>query len=122
MLNRHQKFGKKGESLAAEHLARNGYRILKRNHRAKTGEIDIIAKEGDTVVFVEVKSRSSDHFGSPKGAVTLKKQKKISITALEYLKTTNQSSSKARFDVVAIRSEKGDFNVEIIKNAFELTC
>ncbi|QTA87364.1 YraN family protein [Desulfonema magnum] len=120
MLNRSQLFGKKSESVAAAHLLKNGYRILEQNYHTNRGEIDIIAKEGDTIVFVEVKARRSDHFGNPKWAVTPKKQTKISMAALDYLKTTNQSNTKARFDVVAIRSKKGDISIEIIKNAFEL--
>ena len=69
---------------------------------------------------VEVKSRRSVHFGNPKQAVTLQKQKKISMVALYYLKTTNQSNAKARFDVVTVISNRDKPQVEIIKNAFEL--
>ena len=120
MLNKHQKFGKKSESVAAAQLEKNGYKILEHNYRTKLGEIDIIAKEGDTIVFVEVKARRSDGFGNPKSAITPKKQQKISMTALYYLKATKQSNAKARFDVVTIRSGKENPDIEIIKNAFEL--
>ncbi len=122
MLNEQQKYGKKNESFAAGHLSRLGYEILELNFRTKLGEIDIIAKDGDTIVFVEVKSRSSYNYGSPKQAVTAKKQKKISMVALYYLKTANQLNAKARFDVVSIMKKKDDEpEIEIIKNAFELS-
>ncbi len=135
MLNRYQQFGKKSEEVAARHLVRNGYSILEQNYRTKQGEIDIIAKDGDTIVFVEVKARRSDHFGNPKWAVTPKKQKKILMLALYYLKATKQSNAKARFDVVTLSSRRPEagniqrlgtkeenddtFRIEIIKNAFE---
>jgi putative endonuclease len=120
MLNRQQKFGDKGESIAARYLQKIGYKILEKNYRTKLGEIDIIAKDKDAIVFVEVKSRRSRQFGNPKGAVTIKKQRKISMVALYYLKTTNHSSAKARFDVVAVTSSRDKPHIEIIKNAFEL--
>jgi putative endonuclease len=90
MLNRHQQFGKRSERLAAEFLKRTGYRILETNYRSPVGEIDIIAREKATIVFVEVKARSSNRFGSPKGAVTPAKQRKISMAALDYLKRSGQ--------------------------------
>ena len=85
------------------------------------GEIDIIAKDNETIAFIEVKSRSSAAFGNPKYAVTLQKQRKISKLALQYLKSTHQSHVRARFDVVAIFSSSGRDTIELIKNAFELT-
>ena len=120
MLNRRQKFGEKGEALAVRHLKNAGYKIIETNYRTQLGEIDIIAKEKDTIVFVEVKSRRSVHFGNPKQAVTFQKQKKISMVALYYLKITDQSNAKARFDVVTVISNRDRPQVEIIKNAFEL--
>jgi putative endonuclease len=120
MLNKRQQFGQKSESVAARHLKKNGYKILEQNYRNKLGEIDIIAKDKGTLVFVEVKARKSSRFGSPKWAVTPKKQRTISMVALSYLKATSQSRIKARFDVVAISSSKNNPRIEIIKNAFEL--
>ena len=120
MKNRRQKFGEKGEAIAVRQLKKAGYKIIDTNYRTQLGEIDIIAKEKDTIVFVEVKARRSVHFGSPKQAVTLQKQKKISMVALYYLKTIGQSSAKARFDVVAVIANRDEPRVEIIKNAFEL--
>ena len=120
MSNRRQKAGEKGEAIAARQLKKNGYKILETNYLTKLGEIDIIAKDKGTIVFVEVKARRSVHFGSPKEAISIQKQKKISMVALYYLKTTNQMTMKARFDVVAVNLNRDEPRVEIIKNAFEL--
>ena len=120
MLNQRQKFGKDSESVAVRHLKKNGYKILQQNYRTKLGEIDIIAKDKQALVFVEVKARKSSRFGSPKWAVTPMKQRKISMVALCYLKATNQQNVKARFDVVTISSLQNNPQIEIIKNAFEL--
>ena len=115
-----QETGAFGESLAVNALKKNGYKILKLNHRSKLGEIDIIAREGGVLAFVEVKARRSDLFGDPKLAVTPRKQRKISMVALEYLKNTGQMDEKARFDVVTIQLSRGQPDVEIIRNAFDL--
>jgi putative endonuclease len=120
MLNKRQKFGEKGEEIAVRHLRKNGYKIIETNYRTRLGEIDIIAQDQDTIVFAEVKTRRSVQFGNPKQAVTIRKQKKISMVALYYLKATGQSSARARFDVVAVISNRDKPQVEIIKNAFEL--
>lgn len=120
MLNRQQQFGKKSERLAAEYLKRMGYRILETNYRSPVGEIDIVARDRDTLVFVEVKARSSHRFGSPKGAVTPAKQRKIAMTALDYIKRSGQENRRARFDVVAIDTASGKPDIEVVKNAFAL--
>ena len=120
MVDERKQFGLTGEALAERHLKQAGYRILERNYRTKLGEIDIIAKDRDTIVFIEVKTRRSEHYGSPKWAVTPKKQRKISMVALLYLKSTRQSQAKARFDVVSIGPMQENARIEIIKNAFEL--
>jgi len=115
-----RELGAMGESLAIRALKKRGYKILAMNHRTKLGEIDIIAREGGTLAFVEVKTRRTDGFGGPKTAVTRGKQRKISKLALDYLKETGQTNEKARFDVVAIRLSPGHPEIEIIKNAFDL--
>ena len=120
MLNKQQLFGQDSETLAARFLKKQRYKILETNYRTRQGEIDIIARDGDTIAFVEVKARNSDQFGNPKGAVTFQKQRKISMAALQYLKATEQSDVKARFDVVSICSRTNPPAIEIIKNAFEL--
>jgi putative endonuclease len=120
MQNQRQQYGRESESIAVRHLKKNGYKILEQNYRNRLGEIDIIAKDKDTLVFVEVKARRSAGYGSPKWAVTPKKQRKISMVALYYLKAARQPKAKARFDVVAICSSCDNPEIEIIKNAFEL--
>jgi len=120
MQNKRQQFGKRSEDLAAWYLKKSGYKILEQNYRTQLGEIDIIAKERQTIVFVEVKSRRSVRYGSPKWSVTHQKQRKISMVALQYLKRTRQIDTAARFDVVAVISNRDEPQIEIIKNAFEL--
>jgi putative endonuclease len=120
MLTREQEYGANSEALAVSHLKKHGYKIIKRNYRTKMGEIDIIAKDADTIVFIEVKARKSGAY-HPKAAVTKSKMRKISMAALYYLKSTRQLNVRARFDVVAIGSDENkDENIEIVKNAFEL--
>jgi putative endonuclease len=119
MQTQEQQFGIDSESLAVSYLREHGYKIIERNYRTKIGEIDIIAKDKDTIVFIEVKARKSKAY-NPKEAITRSKIRKISMTALYYLKTTRQMNVRARFDVVAIGSENNRETVEIVKNAFEL--
>ena len=115
-----QQLGKRGEALAFWYLRGCGYRILARNYRNRMGEIDIIAKEKGTLVFVEVKARRDDRYGPPKAAVTPKKQEALSRIALSYLKETGQMDCRARFDVVSIRMAAMPPQIELIRNAFEL--
>jgi putative endonuclease len=119
-LNQRQTFGRESESIAVKHLKKHGYKILEQNYRSKLGEIDIIAKDKKTLVFVEVKARRSDRYGSPKWAITPQKKRQVSKVALYYLKVTKQTNVKARFDVVTVRSLESKPQIEIIKNAFEL--
>ena len=120
MQNKRQQFGKRSENLAVWYLKKIGYKIIEQNYRTPLGEIDIIAKEKKTIVFVEVKSRQSIRYGNPKWAVTPKKQRKISMVALQYLKSIRQTDARARFDVVAITSNRDEPQIEVVKNAFEL--
>jgi putative endonuclease len=112
--------GLAGEALAVAVLKKNGYKVLMRNYRTKLGEIDIIAQQGDVLAFIEVKARKTGRFGSPKLALTPRKQRKISMVALEFLKSTGQMDRKARFDVIAIGLSENGPEIEIIENAFEL--
>ena len=114
------RLGQQGESVAVKHLKRRGYKILERNYRNWLGEIDIVAKHRDQIVFVEVKARRSLHYGKPKSAITSKKKEKISKVALLYLKHKGQLQTAARFDVVAIDYSGAQPSVEHIQNAFEL--
>jgi putative endonuclease len=114
--------GEKGEELAVAYLAGAGYRIIERNYRCLFGEIDIVAQEDETLVFVEVKSRRSEAYGGPLLAVDCRKQKKISRIALHYLADKDLRHRPARFDVVAVMLLSAGHRIELIRNAFELTC
>ncbi|MBC7196082.1 MAG: YraN family protein, partial [Deferribacterales bacterium] len=105
--------GKKGEELALNFLENNGYKLIEKNFKSKFGEIDLIMKDGEVIVFVEVKYRLSEDYGSPKDAVTYEKMKKIIKTA-EYFIVKNNLNSLYRFDVVSILKN----NIEHVKNAF----
>jgi putative endonuclease len=120
MAKHNQIFGKTGESVAADYLSRQGYQILERNYRSKVGEIDIIAQDGDALVFVEVKTRRSESFASAKSAITAQKRKKISMAALSYLKKKGLLHKKARFDVVTVVDPAGSAKIDLIPNAFDL--
>lgn len=97
-----QSTGRLGEDLAVETLRRLGYAILARRHRTRYGEIDIIARDGDTMVFVEVRTRRSRAEGTAAESVTSRKQQKIAAMALDYLARRRQLDCPCRFDVVAI--------------------
>ena len=112
--------GKRGEEIAVAYLKSKGYRIIERNYKCLFGEIDIVAKEGNTVVFVEVKSRKSEDFGDPQAAVGWEKKRKISRIALKYLEEKHLYPCDARFDVVAVKMLPAGNTIELIQNAFEL--
>lgn len=120
MLNKPQQFGQQAEDMAVHYLKKKGYKIIARNHRTRSGEIDVIARDGQTLVFVEVKARTSNRYGSAKAAVTAHKQRQVSKVALGYLKATDQSHVKARFDVVTVSCRDGVHDIDLIRNAFEL--
>jgi putative endonuclease len=111
--------GKEGEEIAVAYLKKNGYRIVETNFRCPIGEIDIIAKEKNDLVFVEVKTRRSNELGYPEQAVGVKKQKKMSQLALWYLQNKKITDTSARFDVVAIILKQGKNEIKLIKNAFD---
>ena len=111
--------GKEGERIAADFLKKNGYRIVEVNYRCPIGEIDIIARDKNEIVFVEVKARKSFALGYPEEAVGLKKQKKMSQLALWYLQEKNIIDVRARFDVVAIVLLPAEHDIRLIRNAFD---
>jgi len=106
--------GRRGEVKVKKFLKKKGYKILECNYKTKFGEIDIIALDKETIVFVEVKTRSSDAFGTPSEAVTFIKQKKYKKVAEEYLQKNASIESACRFDVVEVLDEE----INHIKNAF----
>lgn len=112
--------GDRGERSAAKFLKKKGYRILARQSRSRLGEIDLIAQDGDSIVFVEVKTRSSSHAGHPSEAVTLTKRRQLTRAALAWLKQRGLLNHRARFDVIAITWGDGRSPViEHYENAFE---
>ena len=115
-----KELGRRGEELALCFLKKSGYKIIERNYVCKMGEMDIIAQEKDTLVFVEVKTRTSMDFGPPQLAVNPTKQMQLSKVALNFLKEKRLEDVKARFDVVAIVLKPTGEEVELIKDAFDL--
>lgn len=113
---RHQ-LGTAAEDQAAEFLSKRGYRILDRNVAYKVGEIDIVAEDGETLVFVEVRSRSNPGQVHPAATVTRKKQRQIVRTALAYCQHHRIRDKMIRFDVVAVLGPGGE--IELYRNAFE---
>jgi putative endonuclease len=122
-LPEHLRRGARGEKLASHFLRSHGYKILYRNFRDRTGgEIDIVCRDGDTLVFVEVKTRGSEDFGRPVEAVDRQKQLRISKGGLAWLRMLDNPDIVFRFDVVEVLlPSEGDPQVEVIQNAFELS-
>jgi putative endonuclease len=111
--------GKRGESAAAEYLSSSGIKIIERNFRCPLGEIDLVAKDGKTIVFVEVRARQADGICSPEESITIYKRRRLTRAALWYLKQRGLLDSHARFDVVAIRWDCEKPEINWIVNAFE---
>lgn len=109
--------GNAGERIAESYLKKHGYRILSRNFSTETGEIDLIATDNEYLIFAEVKARLSDEFGLPSEAVDIRKQRKISMVASQYIKKNMLFGAPVRFDVIEVYLETE--NVNHIKNAFE---
>ena len=110
--------GKAGEDLAASFLEKQGLKIIDRNYRFERGEIDLIAEEGDELVFIEVKARSSRAFGTPEEAVTEEKQEQVHSVAEGYLYEHDIDNRPCRFDVVAIEFINNKADIRHIRNAF----
>jgi len=109
-----------GENMAREYLSKCGYRVLEKNFSCRAGEIDIIAIQGDAVVFIEVKTRSSDRYGLPSEAVSKSKQQKIVKTALYYMQKNKLLDKMCRFDVMEIIVDgEGSNRINIITDAFQ---
>lgn len=113
-----QELGGRGEELAAAALKKQGYKIIERNYVTPLGEIDLIAKQKGLLVFIEVKTRQSERFGTPAEAVHPAKQAKLRRLADYYLKQKRLGEMPVRFDVVGITFSAGTPAIEIIVNAF----
>jgi putative endonuclease len=115
-----QALGKRGEDLACQELIRQGYAILDRRFRTRCGELDIVAKDGNVFVFIEVKARSGCRFGSPFESLTWQKRQRLSSMAESYLFLKRLSGVACRFDVVSIVESQSGCTIELIRGAFEL--
>ncbi|MGH8162812.1 MAG: YraN family protein [Rhodanobacteraceae bacterium] len=117
----HLRLGTRGEKLAGRFLRRHGFKILHRNFRGRRGgEIDLVCREGDTLVFVEVKTRTREDFGRPLAAVDRQKRRRISLGAFAWLRLLGNPDIAFRFDVVEIVIAEGKPRIELIRNAFQL--
>jgi putative endonuclease len=113
-----QTFGRIGEDLACAELERRGYVILERRYRCRAGEVDIVARDGQTVVFVEVKARGSAAFGNAAEAVTVDKRRRLARLALHYLARHGHPELPCRFDVVSVGDGPEGAEVTVIPHAF----
>lgn len=113
----HNELGKKGEDEAAAYLLKKGYKILERNYRFRKAEIDIIAQKGEVLVAVEVKTRSTPHFGNPQDFVKPKKIK-LMVSAFDHYIIDKKLDVNARFDIVAIIKNKSGMRIEHLEDAF----
>jgi putative endonuclease len=112
----HLQRGENSEHLACKHLQANGLKLLQQNYRLRTGEIDLIMRDGNIIVFIEVRYRKSQRYGGALLSIDARKQARIIRTAQHYLQY-RAPEAQARFDVIAI---EGDNGIQWIKNAFDL--
>lgn len=120
-LNAHLETGRRGERLAYWYLRRIGYTVVARNLRVRpgSGELDLVAWDGATLVFIEVKTRMSDEAGPPETAVTFSQQKRIAAAAQIYMRGLRQKAVNYRFDVVSVGWDReAGCRLKVIKNAF----
>ena len=114
-----QALGRSGEDLAFEEIERRGYAVLERRYRTRHGEIDIVARDGDTIVFIEVKARTTAERGAAAEAVTVQKQRRLVTMATDYLSRHKLHGRRCRFDVVAIDGV-GEFQrLTLYRGAFD---
>lgn len=120
MTKQRLELGEYGEALALKAIRRLGYKKIAQNYRCALGEVDLIAQDGDTLVFIEIKTRRNRPIGYAKEAVTARKRRQLSKVALTYLHANRRQDVRARFDVVAITLGVGEPEIEVVKNAFDL--
>jgi len=117
-LSQHCALGESGENLACDELRRRGYAILDRRYRTRAGEIDIVARDGNALVFVEVKTRRSARYGRPGDALTFAKRHRVTMMAADWLARHRIRASECRFDVVAVTVVEGRSSVTVVRGAF----
>ena len=113
------RLGDAGEAAAAAHLTKAGFRIVARNHRCRRGEVDLIAEQGELLVFVEVRTRATDAFGSPEETVGFKKQQRVVLAARDFLARRRGPDRAIRFDVIAVVDSVDGPKVTHYPNAFD---
>ena len=118
-MSERQRLGQAGERAAAAFLERRGYRILDRNYRCRYGEIDCVAVHRGTLVFLEIKTRSSLAYGPPHEAVDLRKRRRLTRIARHYARQKGLLDVPQRFDVVSVHWEGGAPRIELFQNAFD---
>lgn len=119
-MDHRQSLGKRGEDLACAELEKRGYVILDRRFRTRCGELDIVARDGNVLVFVEVKARSGGNFGTPFESVTRQKRQRLSQMAASYLCVKRLAAVACRFDVVSILEQQGTHTIEVARGAFDM--
>lgn len=118
----HLRRGKLGERAAKKHLQKAGLKFLTANFKSRRGEIDLIFRDGECLVFVEVKARSSEHWGRPSSAVNARKRQLLSHTALDYLRLLKNPPVNIRFDIVEVLLKDGEVSeVRHLPNTFSLS-
>ena len=118
--DRRHALGQAGEDIACRELSRLGYDILERRHRTRYGEIDIIARDAETTVFVEVKTRAGNDYGSGAESVAPWKQRRLARMAVDYAARHGLLDTPCRLDVVQIDVGPGEPHVEVYRNAFDV--
>ena len=119
-MDKRQALGISGENLACAELQRLGYAILERRYRTRFGEIDIIARDGQTIVFVEVKARRGDRFGQPIEAVNWRKQKELTKSAQVWIDRHGRAEDSYRFDVVGVLMTGDRVRIRHVEDAFKV--
>jgi putative endonuclease len=114
---KHYELGKKGEQIAIDYLIKKGYDIVEKNYRFQKAEIDIIAQKNNTLVCVEVKTRSTDYFGNPQDFIDAKKIKLL-VKAMDYYVIENDLDIEVRFDIIAVINKNNQIKIEHLKDAF----
>lgn len=112
--------GRLAEDSACQYLAKNGLKLITRNYKCRRGEIDLVMRHNDSIVFIEVRYRHNNHFGSGAESVINKKQKKIILTALHYLQSHKEAAGlSCRFDVIAVQPGPDKNHIQWIQDAFQ---
>lgn len=117
-MSKNREIGITGENLACNFLLDKGYFILERNFRTKSGEIDIIARNNNIIIFVEVKTRSNNNYGFPYESVNYRKQQKIIRVAQNYINFKRLHDNQFRFDIIEVFFKMGNNKINHIRNAF----